>query len=247
MANPTKPETAVDHGNLRCSATYDTGTPREHVHHIERGFETCFYAAQRVTLERERDAARSEAAYRLLLEQQIIALHPSFVPFVDASLSLTQLYDRWVKAQDSLNQTRQKLEDAERTLSVVVEDRNQWHREAIEKDKAIAKLRDEAARNGELLLQCVICWEPQVSHQRARQGHDFERHPSAPSLSTSQENPNCGAISPGTGQYGGLVCNAHRIKASGLGEGIEMHASTGENEAHTYFWLIDAPKQEKEP
>jgi hypothetical protein len=65
------------------------------------------------------------------------------------------------------------------------------------------------------------------------------------SLSTSQEN--CGAISPGTGQYGGLTCNAHGVKRGGLGDGIEMHANESTGAAHTYFWAIEPTSQENEP
>lgn len=52
---------------------------------------------------------------------------------------------------------------------------------------AILKLQHEAAdmqarlvAYDELLLQCVICWKPQVSHTGVREGHAFERHPRAP-------------------------------------------------------------------
>lgn len=50
------------------------------------------------------------------------------------------------------------------------------HLSAVEAERYQLRARD--AVNGERLLQCVICWKPQVAHEGA---HEFARSPNAPS------------------------------------------------------------------
>ena len=49
------------------------------------------------------------------------------------------------------------------------------------------------------------------------------------------EPPTCAAISPGTGRYGGLDCNAHGVREEGIFAGREMHGHRFDG--HTYRWL----------
>lgn len=98
------------------------------------------------------------------------------------------------KAQETIASQNAEVAAARRNLSGALSDlaeHQAWiidlKKRLVQKDEEIAKLRDEASQNGELLLQCVICWEPQVGHKREREGHDFERHASAPPPMTESE------------------------------------------------------------
>ena len=53
--------------------------------------------------------------------------------------------------------------------------------------------------------------------------------------STVTPEPTCEAISPGTGRYGGLDCNAHGVREEGIFAGREMHGHRFDG--HTYRWL----------